>query len=89
MHSLSVAEEELQDSPDEEAVNDLRNSTYRRYYNKKLKCWSVYTLKEKKNYSYIVDLQRVGAWCLGLLAAQPPPPTAELVRTHVQQQHSA
>ncbi|KAG5268917.1 hypothetical protein AALO_G00217890 [Alosa alosa] len=31
---------------------------YRCYYNKKSKCWSVYGLKEKKNYGYITDLQR-------------------------------
>ncbi|KAM4544085.1 uncharacterized protein V3H82_021887 [Fundulus diaphanus] len=31
---------------------------YRRSYNKKSKSWSVYTMKEKKQYSYIPDLQR-------------------------------
>lgn len=33
-------------------------SSYRRYYNKKSKNWSVCTLKEKKDYSYIPELQR-------------------------------
>ncbi|KAK0144637.1 hypothetical protein N1851_016979 [Merluccius polli] len=33
--------------------------TYRRYFNKKKsKCWSVYTTKEKKQHSYIQDLQK-------------------------------
>ncbi|XP_067287194.1 uncharacterized protein [Pseudorasbora parva] len=77
---------------------------YRRYYNKRSKSWSVYTMKEKKDYSYIPDLQRAivakrmqsGGGLprkltlrtddprhLGLLAPVQPPPTAELVRTHV------
>lgn len=33
-------------------------SSYRRSYNKKSKSWSVHTMKEKKQYSYIPDLQR-------------------------------
>ncbi|KAG5281612.1 hypothetical protein AALO_G00074310, partial [Alosa alosa] len=40
------------------ARNRQGQKMYRRYYNKKSKCWSVYGLKEKKNYGYITDLQR-------------------------------
>ncbi|XP_049923334.1 uncharacterized protein LOC126404274 [Epinephelus moara] len=86
------------------ARNQDGHKIYRRYYNKKSKSWSVYTVKEKKDYSYIPDLQRgilrkrlqSGGGLpkkqtlrpddprnLGVLASVQPPPTAELVRTHV------
>lgn len=32
--------------------------SYRRKYNKKSKSWSVYTMKEKKQYTYIPEIQR-------------------------------
>ncbi|XP_061580826.1 uncharacterized protein LOC133446766 [Cololabis saira] len=86
------------------ARNKDGHKIYRRYYNKKSKSWSVYALKEKKDYFYIPDLQRAilrrrlqsGGGLprrqtlrpddprrLGLLAPVSPPPTLELVRTHV------
>ncbi|XP_073727056.1 uncharacterized protein [Misgurnus anguillicaudatus] len=46
-----------------------------RYYNKRSKFWSVYTLKGKKDYSYRPDDPRH----LGVLAPVQPPPTKELV----------
>jgi hypothetical protein len=33
-------------------------SSYRRKYNKKSKSWSVYTMKVKKQYTYIPEIQR-------------------------------
>lgn len=33
-------------------------SSYKRYYNKKSKNWSVYAVKEAKTYAYIPELQR-------------------------------
>lgn len=33
-------------------------SSYKRYYNKKSKNWSVYALKEAKTYAYIPELQK-------------------------------
>ncbi|KAG7244524.1 hypothetical protein INR49_029543 [Caranx melampygus] len=45
---------------------------YRKLYNKKSRKWSLYTLKEEKDYSYILDLQRAiirkrrrGPWVFG------------------------
>ncbi|XP_039539661.1 uncharacterized protein LOC120487527 isoform X2 [Pimephales promelas] len=40
------------------ARNKDGHKIYRRYFNKKSKSWSVYTTKEKKQYSYIQDLQK-------------------------------
>ncbi|XP_065131571.1 uncharacterized protein [Paramisgurnus dabryanus] len=87
------------------ARNKDGHKIYRRYFNKKSQIWSVYTTKEKKQYSYIQDLQkailgrriRSGRGLprkqmlrsddprrMGLLAAVPPPPTAELVQDHIE-----